>query len=401
MNILSNIFGVARYERIMLMRTTRFRILGLIGIGIPLFMGVVLSIAETQGELDDRAVSLGLSAFIPFYFYTYLQTVLIAFVAGNFRAADELPARASRPRTPSKPCARSATRRARRTRPTTPTELPRCRLLARRSRRVGRVGYAGADGPGARAIRAAAPGGRNPPRRRSHSTRTSEPARGVARVTPPSTPQGRTADSRTLGGAQQGSADASARLGPETLAALRQREPEALQAFYDAYFDRIFGYVRRLVRDEHLAEDLTQEIFMHVHRALPSYDPTRDLRPWVFTIATNKLRDFWNSRRYQESAGRSAPRDLDAEGLEPPSRQPGPREQLEDTERYGAVGLAIRRLPEALRTTLVLRYYHELSFEEIGAICGRTAVAARKRYSRALAELRQRLVDGARAEDDA
>ena len=89
MNILTNVFGVARYERIMLMRTTRFRALGLIGIAIPLFMGVVLSIAETQGELDDRATALGLSAFIPFYFYTYLQTVLIAFVAGNFRAADE------------------------------------------------------------------------------------------------------------------------------------------------------------------------------------------------------------------------------------------------------------------------------------------------------------------------
>ncbi len=89
MNLLRNIFGVARYERIKLMRTTRFRALGLIGVSIPLFMGVVLSIAETQGEMDDRASALGLSAFIPFYFYTYIQTVLIAFVAGNFRAADE------------------------------------------------------------------------------------------------------------------------------------------------------------------------------------------------------------------------------------------------------------------------------------------------------------------------
>ena len=45
MNLLSNIFGVARYERIMLMRTTRFRALGVIGILIPLFFGVVLAIA--------------------------------------------------------------------------------------------------------------------------------------------------------------------------------------------------------------------------------------------------------------------------------------------------------------------------------------------------------------------
>ena len=89
MNILSNILGVARYERIMLMRTTRFRVLGVIGIAIPLLMGIALAIAETQGELSNQRVALGLSAVFPFYFYTYIQTVLIAFVAGNFRAADE------------------------------------------------------------------------------------------------------------------------------------------------------------------------------------------------------------------------------------------------------------------------------------------------------------------------
>ncbi len=89
MTILRNILGVARYERIMLMRTTRFRALALIGIGIPLFFGVALSIAETMGEMSESTSVFGYSAFIPFYFFTYTQTILIAFVAGNFRAADE------------------------------------------------------------------------------------------------------------------------------------------------------------------------------------------------------------------------------------------------------------------------------------------------------------------------
>ena len=87
MNLLSNIVGVAKYERIMLMRTTRFRALGLIGMAIPLFFGVALSIAETQGELAEGS-AFGISSFIPFYFFTYVQTVVIAFVAGNFRAND-------------------------------------------------------------------------------------------------------------------------------------------------------------------------------------------------------------------------------------------------------------------------------------------------------------------------
>jgi len=53
------------------------------------FFGIVLSIAESRGEIGEGASAFGLSAFIPFYFYTYIQTVVIAFVAGGFRAADE------------------------------------------------------------------------------------------------------------------------------------------------------------------------------------------------------------------------------------------------------------------------------------------------------------------------
>ena len=89
MTILRNILGVARYERIMLTRTTRFRALALIGMAIPTSLGVALSIAETMGQMSESTSVFGYSAFIPFYVFTYAQTILIAFVAGNFRAADE------------------------------------------------------------------------------------------------------------------------------------------------------------------------------------------------------------------------------------------------------------------------------------------------------------------------
>jgi RNA polymerase sigma-70 factor (ECF subfamily) len=177
-------------------------------------------------------------------------------------------------------------------------------------------------------------------------------------------------------------------LPPEVLRALPERRPEALEAFYEAYFQRIYGYVRRLLRDEHQAEDLTQDIFMHIHRSLGRYDPTRDLKPWVFTIATNKVRDYWSSRRHRESVSQVS---IDEEGersFDPESEEPEPRERLESAERSGQVTRAIGNLPEGLRTTLLLRYYEGLSFQEIGTIIDRSEVAVRKRYSRALEELR-------------
>ncbi len=87
MNGLRNILGVARYERIMLMRTTRFRVVGIAGIALPIFLGIVLGILEARGL--ESGTSFGIGAFVPFYVYSYLQAVVVAFLAGDFRAADE------------------------------------------------------------------------------------------------------------------------------------------------------------------------------------------------------------------------------------------------------------------------------------------------------------------------
>lgn len=86
MSALSNILGVARYERKMLLRTTKFRILGGLGIGIPVVLGLILAILETRGiELPY----IGFGTFMPFYIYSFLQTLVIGFIVGDFRAADE------------------------------------------------------------------------------------------------------------------------------------------------------------------------------------------------------------------------------------------------------------------------------------------------------------------------
>lgn len=192
-------------------------------------------------------------------------------------------------------------------------------------------------------------------------------------------------------------AAASERRAPALSAAVRaglpRRDPAALGAFYDAYFGRLWGYVKRMVRDEHLTEDLTQEILMNIHRAFESYDPSRALSPWVFTIATNKLRDFWQSRRFQESRRQVSLDDQEAPAREPSAREVGPGGALEGRELAERVAEAIARLPEGLRAAFWLRWREEQEFSAIGAQLGISEVAARKRFSRALGELRALLAD--------
>lgn len=167
-------------------------------------------------------------------------------------------------------------------------------------------------------------------------------------------------------------------------------DQEALSRFYELYATRVFRYVRRMLGEDHLAEDLTQEIFMHIQRSLPSYDPARELSPWVYTLATNKVRDFWRSRKNLDLLRERSFDEVDAQ-------QPvtddgsGPIPNLENKELGRILSSAIDTLPEGLRATLHLRYFEGLSFDAIASILERSEDAVRKRYSRALAELRRAL----------
>ena len=87
MHALHNLLSIARYERILLMRTARFRILGGIGVFVPVLIGIGMAVLEARGI--EFSSALGMGAFIPFYVYSYIQTIVIAFIVGDFRAADE------------------------------------------------------------------------------------------------------------------------------------------------------------------------------------------------------------------------------------------------------------------------------------------------------------------------
>lgn len=172
--------------------------------------------------------------------------------------------------------------------------------------------------------------------------------------------------------------------------ALARGEPAALARFFDVYYERVHGYIHRLVGSASEAEDLTQEIFLHVLKALGGYDPTRDPRPWLFTLATNKLRDHWRARAAHGGA-RGPSLEADELVASLPAATPPPGAGLDARELAERVRAAIDALPEGLRATLVLRLDEGLSFEEIARILERNEVAVRKRYSRALAALREAL----------
>ncbi|TMQ55172.1 MAG: RNA polymerase sigma factor [Candidatus Eisenbacteria bacterium] len=171
------------------------------------------------------------------------------------------------------------------------------------------------------------------------------------------------------------------------LEGVRRREPQALAAFFDQHFDRVYGLVYRLLGDRHWAEDATQEVFLKLHRAAHTLDPDRDPGPWVTTIAYNVCRDLWRSGAYRLSRNAISIDDPDhGDGAIPPNLK-DPERELIASEREGLVQDAIGKLKEPLRAVVVLREYQGFTYEEIASLTGTSPVAARKRYSRALTEL--------------
>ena len=188
-----------------------------------------------------------------------------------------------------------------------------------------------------------------------------------------------------------GSAPSTPALAREVLERVRVRESGALAALFERYFDEIYSLTYRLLGEKEGAEDATQEVFLKVYRAAHRLDPGRDPRPWLMTIAYNVCRDLWRSRGYRMGRrstsldGESGLREAIAAG------DPSPAEAALTSERERLVQQALMRLPESLRTVVLMRDYLGLGHDEIARSTATSHAATRKRYSRALATLARML----------
>jgi RNA polymerase sigma-70 factor (ECF subfamily) len=176
-------------------------------------------------------------------------------------------------------------------------------------------------------------------------------------------------------------------LDPDTLHRVRARDPEALEAFFEHYFDRAYGFAVHLVGDVALADDLVQEAFVKMHGAIDRIDPQRDPSAWVFTIVRNCARDHWRSRAFRTSQQNT---DIDeAWDLASPDSVSNPHDLLERKEDVEAVRDALQQLSPADREVLLLKEFQGLSTAEIARVLDRNPEAVRQRHSRAVRRLGQ------------
>jgi RNA polymerase sigma-70 factor (ECF subfamily) len=159
------------------------------------------------------------------------------------------------------------------------------------------------------------------------------------------------------------------------------------------YYKPLLYFVRgRLRGHSHLeAEDVVQDIMVKVYRARRGFDPSKSLRTWLYTIARNHCIDLARKRRFDRQLGR-----ID-EGLGRGPTEVGalrgdePETEVLARDARAHVRSALDALAAEDREIMFLRYFEDLTYEQVAAIVGRPAGTVKYRVHELKRCLRRRL----------
>lgn len=171
------------------------------------------------------------------------------------------------------------------------------------------------------------------------------------------------------------------------VAGLRRGDAASFAAVYERLRGPLYGFLRRAVRRDDVAQDLFQETWMALARAAPGLREDTDLTAWLFTVARNAFRSHLRWARLDVSRWVAFCDDVS------PTPAPGPEVATAQSRLVSAVEEALTRLSAAHREVLLLIGAEGLDQEQVAQILGISYPALRQRLTRARAALAELLPD--------
>jgi RNA polymerase sigma-70 factor (ECF subfamily) len=181
----------------------------------------------------------------------------------------------------------------------------------------------------------------------------------------------------------------------QLIARCRQGDAEAWDGLFDQHYAATGRFVFQLApafsRED--VEEICQETFLAVINHIRSFQGGSRLQTWIFRIAANKARDYRQRQQAAKRGGGLAPLSLQAEhpetGLtpDPPSPLPGPDALLLNAERREQIGRALEQLGQPCREIIDLRYFGDLSYDEIATELALNPKTVSSRLSKCLDHL--------------
>ena len=159
----------------------------------------------------------------------------------------------------------------------------------------------------------------------------------------------------------------------ELLARYAAGEEAAFSEIVTRYKNSLYAFLRQFLNRHDLVEDVFQETFLQLYSSRNSFDTSRPLRPWLFTIAANKAKDAL--RKWQRTAAVSIGTMADSQDLSfddmlntVTSDTTLPYDELQKDETALRVGQIIADMPENLREILSLAYFQGFSYKQMAEI---------------------------------
>jgi len=154
------------------------------------------------------------------------------------------------------------------------------------------------------------------------------------------------------------------------------------------HWRKVFNLAYKFVGRHDEAEDLTQDIFLKIFKALHTFDRRANFQTWLISISRNLCIDHYRSVRKERQM---VARDVDASELSPVSRDRGPLAALEQVDLRQTINRALSALPETLREAVMLRDLQEFSYQEIAARLRLPEGTVKSRINRGRIELARQL----------
>jgi RNA polymerase sigma-70 factor (ECF subfamily) len=154
------------------------------------------------------------------------------------------------------------------------------------------------------------------------------------------------------------------------------------------HWRKVFNLAYKFVGRHDEAEDLAQDIFLKIFKALHTFDRRANFQTWLISISRNLCIDHYRSVRKERE---TMARDVDAANLSPVARERGPLGELEQLDLKQMVRQALAELPPTLRQAVVLRDLQEFSYQEIADQLGLPEGTVKSRINRGRLELARQL----------
>ena len=176
---------------------------------------------------------------------------------------------------------------------------------------------------------------------------------------------------------------------------LAQGHDTALNELMERHAQKLFHYLIRSLQDQDDAADLAQETFARVYHSRAKFNASQKFTTWLYTIASNLVRDRYRWRLRHPQVSLDAPNQETETSLLDALRTegPAPDEQMQTDERAATVRKAVAALPEELRQPLILAVYQGFSQAEIARILNCSVKAVETRIYRARQQLRTGLTE--------